>query len=262
MSQKFVLLMVLAGSIIGFNNIVYATDIFTKKRSEGWHWYEDRRQQQEIIDKDQAQPELPKETASQRLQKLRQEIQLKLDAAIDNPSSENLESYMLVQRRLMDKSQNFAENWQRVLYTKPYLDETITNPVNQAANHIYLDQQKESRFNKIKGLSAEYGLIFLYKGNCPYCRNFAPLAKKFAEKYKWSVMAISLDSKFLPEFPVSKNNNGIAEKLGIDVVPALIAIHPSTGKVIPLAYGMVSESEIEDRVNLLVNDELKPWESR
>ena len=55
----------------------------------------------------------------------------------------------------------------------------------------------------------------------------------------------------LPEFPNAKQNNGIAERLQITHVPALIALHPKTGQFIPLAYGLVSEREIEQRVELL-----------
>jgi len=54
-----------------------------------------------------------------------------------------------------------------------------------------------------------------------------------------------------PEFPDARRDNGIAERLGISHVPALIALHPKSGKFIPLAYGMVSISEIEERVELL-----------
>lgn len=75
--------------------------------------------------------------------------------------------------------------------------------------------------------------------------------KRFAEKYGWSVLAISLDGGKLPEFPGAQRDNGIAEHLKVTHVPALIALHPQTGQVIPLAYGMVSESEIEARVEVL-----------
>ena len=67
----------------------------------------------------------------------------------------------------------------------------------------------------------------------------------------WSVLGISLDGGTLPEFPTAKQNNGIAERLQIGHVPALIALHPRTGQLIPLAYGLVSESEIEQRVEVL-----------
>jgi len=79
------------------------------------------------------------------------------------------------------------------------------------------------------------------------------VVKRFAEKNGWSVLAISLDKgkPSFPEFPKAKPDNGIAARLNITHVPALIALHPKTGQMIPLAFGMISESEIEARVEAL-----------
>jgi conjugal transfer pilus assembly protein TraF len=75
--------------------------------------------------------------------------------------------------------------------------------------------------------------------------------KGFSQKYGWSVLAVSLDGGTLSEFPEARRDNGIATRLQISHVPALIALHPRTGQFIPLAYGLVSESEIEERAELL-----------
>jgi len=133
----------------------------------------------------------------------------------------------------------------------PSLDETLVHPVDQNARYVYYDEKKKDMATRIQGLAREYGLFFFFRKNCAYCHGFAPIVKRFAQKYGWSVLAVSLDGGTLPEFPQAKRDNGIAERLQISHVPALIALHPTTGKLIPLAYGMVSESEIESRIELL-----------
>jgi len=135
--------------------------------------------------------------------------------------------------------------------TTPSLDETLVHPVDQNARHLYYAAHHQDLEKQIKKLASEYGLFFFFRKNCAYCHHFAPIVKRFAQKYGWSVLPISLDGGTLPEFPNSKQNNGIAERLNIAHVPALIALHPKTGQLIPLAYGLVSESEIEQRVELL-----------
>jgi conjugal transfer pilus assembly protein TraF len=79
--------------------------------------------------------------------------------------------------------------------------------------------------------------------------------KHFAKKHGWSVLGISMDGgplrSTLPEFPDAKRDNGMASRLKVSHVPALIAFHSASGQMIPLAYGMVSESEIEERIDLL-----------
>jgi conjugal transfer pilus assembly protein TraF len=160
-------------------------------------------------------------------------------------------AYITAQKALMDQSQQFSEMWKQVVMTTPSLDETLVHPVDHNARHVYYAQKHQELEKQIKKLASEYGLFFFFRKNCGYCHHFAPIVKRFAQKYGWSVLGISLDGGNLPEFPNAKQNNGIAERLQITHVPALIALHPKTGQLIPLAYGLTSESEIEQRVELL-----------
>ncbi|OJW49669.1 MAG: hypothetical protein BGO67_03960 [Alphaproteobacteria bacterium 41-28] len=223
---------------------------FFEKRAEGWHWYEDSTQCPVFSaqKKDKKNVSL---SPIQQIENQRKGLETKLHAAIVEPTRQNIIAYILAQRSLMDQSQRFSEAWKRVVMTTPSLDETLVHPVDQNARHVYYDEQHKDLQARIKKLAQEYGLFFFFRKNCPYCHGFAPIAKRFSEKYGWSVLAISLDGGTLPEFPHAKRDNGISERLKVSHVPALIAFHPKTGKLIPLAYGMVSESEIEERVTIL-----------
>ncbi len=223
---------------------------FLNKRAEGWHWYEDRAK------KEGRNNEVGSSgNASQNINNFRVELEKRLHQAIDNPTEYHITSYLELQQQLMNKSQAFADAWQRVVYTNPKLDHSTEFPVNQSARHIYLDQQKQQRRERIKKLSQEYGLLFLFKGDCPYCHGFAPVVKRFAKTYGWEVLPVSIDGGAVPEFPSPQRDNGTTARLGVDVLPALIAIHPDSGKAIPLAYGMISEAEIVERVMVLTGGE-------
>lgn len=224
---------------------------FFERKAEGWHWYQDSDQcpvlsnQKKKVQKESAQ------TPTQAIETQRKALETKLHAAIVEPTQENLMAYITAQKALMDQSQRFSEMWKQVVMTTPSLDETLQHPVDQNALHIYYAQQREALAKSIKKLASEYGLFFFFRKNCAYCHHFAPVVKRFSQKYGWSVLAISLDGGTLPEFPNAKQDNGIATRLQIAHVPALIALHPKSGQVIPLAYGMISESEIEQRVQIL-----------
>jgi len=222
------------------------TDNFFERHAEGWHWYADS-SQCSVFGDQKEQKAIPTE----KIEAQRREIEQKLHAAIVEPTRENLVAYILAQRALMDQSQRFSESWKKVVMTSPSLDETLIHPVDQNARPIYYREQNKELQDKIKKLASEYGLFFFFRKNCPYCHGFAPIVKSFAETYGWSLLPVSLDGGTLPEFPHAKKDNGIAESLGVSHVPALIALHPKSGKFIPLAYGMVSISEIEERVELL-----------
>ena len=205
----------------------------------------------EISDQKKDERKQPTQTPTQAIEAQRKNLERKLHAAIVQPTQENLIAYITAQKALMDQSQRFSEMWKQVVMTTPSLDETLQHPVDQNALHIYYAEQRESLAKRIKKLASEYGLFFFFRKNCPYCHHFAPVVKRFSQKYGWSVLAVSLDGRTLPEFPNAKRDNGIATRLQIAHVPALIALHPKSGQVIPLAYGMISESEIEQRVQIL-----------
>ena len=230
---------------------------FFQKRAEGWHWYQslsDNKIEESKTEEEKKGYGLSAssaQTPTEKIEAQRKQLETKLHTAILEPNRENIITYILAQKALMDQSQRFSEAWKRVVLTTPSLDETLVHPVNQNARHIYYDEQRRQLFKKIQGLASEYGLFFFFRQNCPYCHHFGPTVKRFAEKYGWSVLGISLDGGSLPEFPYAKRDNGIVERLGITHVPALITLHPKSGKLIPLAYGMISEGEIEERVEFL-----------
>lgn len=235
-------------SLAPFSSLAEPSSFF-EKHSEGWHWYEDPAKEEKGKENQKSSPSIPNPTKV--IEEQRKELETKLHAAIVEPTRENLIAYIVAQKKIFDQSEKFSKSWKEVVMTTPSLDETLQHPVDQNARHVYYDLKNKDIKSRIKGLSKEYGLFFFFKKDCPYCHRFAPIVKHFAASYGWSVLAVSLDNGTLPEFPDARHDNGIAKRLQIQHVPALIALHPKTGKLIPLAYGMISESEIEDRVGIL-----------
>ncbi|OJW55207.1 MAG: type-F conjugative transfer system pilin assembly protein TraF [Alphaproteobacteria bacterium 41-28] len=232
---------------------------------EGWHWYEDRYQKVEIREQKrnsqvvEHQRKIPESKADKtpndplvRLGTFKKEVDRLKAIAILNPTYQNVKAYMVIQKELMDRGTRFAQKWMEVVYTTPKLDYTLRHPTSQAARHVYLDQDRRKMDAQILALSKTYGLFFFYSSRCAYCKQFAPTVKVFSEKYHWEVLPISLDGNVLPEFPHTKVDNGSALALGIQSVPALLAVEPKTGKVIPLSYGMSTHDQIEDRIRVLI----------
>ncbi|MBS0272292.1 MAG: type-F conjugative transfer system pilin assembly protein TraF [Proteobacteria bacterium] len=228
-----------------------ASAAFFERHAEGWHWYQDSDQYPGFSDQKEMAPSFASRSPTEQIEKQRKELEQKLHAAIIEPTREKIIAYIVAQKALMDQSQRFSEMWKQVIMTTPSLDETLQYPVDQNARHIYYEEKHKQLSQSIKALAQEYGLFFFFRKNCSYCHHFAPIVKRFSQKYGWSVLAISIDGGKLQEFPEARQDNGIAERLQVLHVPALIAVHPKTGKLIPLAYGMTSESEIEKRVEVL-----------
>ena len=223
---------------------------FFNEHSRGWHWYDDPVVEEEPKEKTpEKTPENKSQTAVVIIENIKKDLQEKLSEALLNPSAENIKAYIILQEKLSKQSELFAETWKKTIYQNPELDFSLKKPVNQMARHVYLDQEKIMKKQLIRSLSKEYGLFFFASSNCAYCHTFAPIVKAFANEYGWSVLAISADGSPVPEFEDYETNNGA---FPLKALPALLAIHPQTGEVIPIAYGLTSIEEMENRIVTLI----------
>lgn len=239
---------------ICFLNFCFANGFF-KNHSKGWHWYEKIPEEAEELKKDDEKKEAV--TASETVKAYSKELENRLHKAWINPTIDNIKSYMEMQKDMIDRSQTFSQNWMKTVFTNPYLDETLKNPVNQRARHLHLDLQKKKTKETIKGLSKDYGLFFFFASKCDYCHEFAPVVKTFSEKYDWEVLSISVDGGQSDVFKNAVPDNGLFAQWNVQVLPALFAVNPTTGHVIPVAYGVTSIDEMENRIMQLVQGEVK-----
>jgi conjugal transfer pilus assembly protein TraF len=241
-----------------FLNVCFGNGFF-ETHSKGWHWYEKMEKDEEEDPKRDEKKESSKPqkmTESDIVKAYSKELENRLHKAWMNPTGDNIKSYMEMQKDMVDRSQTFSENWMKTIFTNPMLDETLKNPVNQKARHLQLDLQKKKTKETIKGLSKEYGLFFFFSSHCAYCHEFAPVVKNFSEMHEWEVLAISLDGGQSDVFKNSVPDNGLFEQWNVQVLPALFAVNPTTGHVIPIAYGLTSIDEMENRIMQLVSQEV------
>lgn len=244
------LLMILSVTLIHANG-------FFDKHSKGWHWYEKMDEEEkaeslkkEDIKEDDKKPK--KMTESAIVKAYSKELENRLHKAWIDPSQENIKSYMDMQKDMTVRSEIFSNNWMKTVFTNPELDETLKNPVNQKARHLQLDLQKKRTREVIKSLSKDYGLFFFFSKQCAYCQAFAPIVKTFSDLHEWDVLAISLDGAQSEVFKNTVPDNGLFEQWNVQVLPALFAVNPTTGHVIPVAYGLTSIDEMENRIMQLV----------
>jgi conjugal transfer pilus assembly protein TraF len=219
---------------------------YFNRHQEGWFWYQDP--PEELKKNPSVAVITAKPSASQELESLREQINEALNLAVMRPNAENISNYMALQQRVFNQAEVFKDHWQMALLRKPELDYSLKAPTNHNARIIASQLQQSRSVSAIHQLSQTHGFFFFFSSDCPYCHSFAPTVKHFAERYGISVMAISMDGKPINEFPNAIADNGSAKSLGVSAWPALFAINPKTREVVPLANGMVSLSDLEERV--------------
>lgn len=232
-----------------------SVNAFFGDHSRGWHWYEtlpipaedDKSDEKNIAGSSSKSP-------SEIVKAYREELENRLHAAWISPTPHNVRSYQVMQKDMMDRSKLFSTSWIQNVFQHPELDHTLVSPVNQQGRHIQLDLEKERRGQTIQDLSQKYGLFFFFSSECPYCHQFAPIVKRFAEIYDWDVIAISIDGGSIEDFPNAQPNNGLAQAWNIKALPSLYAVNPQTQEAIPIAHGLTSMDEMENRIMMMRGD--------
>lgn len=221
------------------------------RKREGWFWYRDPpvAVHQSVPPSSKPPHELADfEAMQKRLEDLKR-------VAVMNPTDTNLTAYMRYQRMVMDKSEHFAKNWQRLVWSVPELDYgLIGRPTNAMAINVFDEQQQDRQAQTIKGLAATHGLIFMFRGDCPHCHRFAPILKRFEQEFGFTVLAISMDGRAIPEYPDARPDNGMAARLNATAVPALYLIAPTTRQIVPVGFGVMSMTDLVERIAALAPD--------
>jgi conjugal transfer pilus assembly protein TraF len=229
------------------------SETYWRRNREGWFWYRDppaptqRREESTVL------PARPQELVEfEAMQKRLDDLKR---IAVMNPSDLNLVAYMRHQRLVMDKSERFAERWQRLVQTTPELDYGLTGrPTNAMAIAAFDEQRRDRQTQAVRNLASTHGLLFIYRSDCPYCLRFAPILKRFEETFGMTVFAVSLDGQGLAEYPSAQRDNGIAARLNSPVVPALYLIAPATRDIRPVGFGVMAMSELVARIAQLAQD--------
>jgi conjugal transfer pilus assembly protein TraF len=223
------------------------------RNREGWFWYRDP---PAPVNPPKAAPPPPSrpaelvefEAMQQRLDELKR-------VAVMNPTDANLVSYMRYQRFVMNKSEVFAERWQRLVWTVPELDYGLTGrPTNSMAIGAFDEQQRDRQAQVVRNLASTHGLVFIFRSDCPYCHSFAPILKRFEQEFGMTVFPVSLDGRGLPEYPNPQMDNGIATRLNASVVPALYLTAPSKRQIRPVGFGVMAMTDLVERIAALAQD--------
>ena len=220
----------------------------------GWHFYEEP-------DADEAPAAPPKTIAPApkpapakapelvEFERLQKAVESYRNIAIMRPTEANVRRYMELESKVVARASYFADVAQRVAWATPELDPTLQGrPVNAKALEVFDREQMSGRSQSISALGKDHVLFFFFRGDCPYCHAFAPTLGAFEARHGIKVVAISVDGGSIPGFAGARRDNGIAATLKVTQVPAVYLAQPFTGKITPIGFGVLSETELVERI--------------
>jgi conjugal transfer pilus assembly protein TraF len=211
--------------------------------------------------------------------KFRADMEKARQAAVWNPTEENLKRYFALQKVTLDKAGLFADNWRRMIWADPSMDYNLVRPVSDLGKSEWMDERNGDRDLFFRRISAEVG-------SCGPCRVQGPIMYNFNQRYGINIHGISTDGSKSALFPDTKPDQGQLAAWGINnkVTPAYLIfqrsnlgadgqVHPvdvtvSDGKVIHLrpcpnpngclnyvGAGILSVDDLADRLFVVLGTE-------
>lgn len=141
----------------------------------GFNWYPPDAPPVKKGKKADAKPKSIKAMAT--MEDLQKELARLKDLAIMQPTQANVRSYLEAQTYVMDKSSVFADIARRVVWATPSVDYNNRSPTATFAQLNKKDMRREAQEQALAELSRDYGLMFFFRSDCPYCHQQAPVLR-------------------------------------------------------------------------------------
>ncbi len=171
--------------------------------------------------------------------------------AVQAPTVENVYEYKVVEDIARRKASTMADVTMLVVQMHPELNAAKDYPSVGPGRAAYVAQQKAEVEAGIAAAKDEFALLYFHSESCPYCVEQSGILKFFAVKYGWQIRPISITE-----------NPGMAAQFKVVTVPHLELVYKKSRNSFPVAAGVVSLSEIEQRLYRAIRylkGDVSPW---
>ena len=222
----------------------------------GWHFYCDPAARSRTEYEPKARPPVPATKGADavaEIERMRQALEESRAVAILAPTPDNVAAYLYLQQESLQRAATFSDAFRRVVWSTPELDYTLARPAGALAKQLWSDERAAARRDALANLSERYGLIYLGDASCAACAVFGPLLRAFSLRHGLDVLAVSVTGGALEGWPEAVPDNGRAAELGLAgaPLPAVVLYDTATGKAIPVAFGVVAEDQLAERIYVL-----------
>lgn len=229
-------------------------DYYTDGEKRGWWWgkykapYEQQAEEKKDSDKTQNDPlrVVPSQQHSRPTveelknmppKQLGEILQQAREIAVQTPSENNVLWYYTVQDVVRRKSLAFMNVSEYVWQKHPELNAGTAYPVAAPGQSAMVRQTREEVESAIRLAQNDFALLYFYAPGCPYCEAQDGILQFFVTKYGWQIQFVEIGA-----------NRRLAASLGIDTTPSLVLIKNGSKDFIPVSEGVVSLTEIEDKL--------------
>ena len=239
-------------------------DPYFTDSERGWYWYEQLPEEEKEkfveklvteqptlipIEKEQQPP--AKEPVPLSNAWYRQNFEKYKDAAINNPyDQEAMRTYLYLEKFMVDRAEAFGYEREKAVLSDPFLDSTTKKPLANFGLRAMNVEASQIRDGILTELGKQSGLFFFYRSDDIYSAHQSPLVKALERNYGFTIKAVSMDGKALPngEWPEFITDDGRAQSIGVYQVPAIYLFNPNKESFEMVTQGLQSLPDLRKRI--------------
>jgi conjugal transfer pilus assembly protein TraF len=220
----------------------------------GWYWGKNKPVEQRNKEKPKMQNDTPvmSKSNSDILKDINLEVEEKKATAILEPTIKNITDYVAAQNKVVNLASGFTQMWSKAMLYSPELNYIAKHPTDNYTQQIIREDKYKAIKASINIFSQTHGFLFFFEGNNTISTFQSKIVSNLAAKYGISIIPVSLNG--IPNHYFNRNitDKNKAQMLGVKVAPSLMAMDIRAKKITPLAVGVISEFELEEKIDNFV----------
>ena len=157
---------------------------------------------------------------------LRKNYEMLEKKAANDPTTENVKAFLVIQRISMDKAQRYSEKVAEVTNEDPLLNENNRVPYASTGAQAIRNANKLAEGAAVREMSKVGGLVVFVDSKCRFCSMQMPVIQMLNRDYGMEALVVSLDGARPNGYlgPISKDN-GLFRKLSLKLMPSIVYVH-------------------------------------
>lgn len=242
----------------GANALAQDTEFYCDDRELGGQFYcVDKTPEEKPIEAPQASAPSAEKKALEEFEAFKEKLETARAVAVYTGDAKDIEKYMRIQKEAAEMSSRFMQEYQFLGWQDPTLSYAAAVPVETFAKNAYRSERRQEVERHLKKARERYGFFYFYSKDCAACVTFSPVVKRLSARHSLSVIPIAKAGKESIEWPGTRADNGIGERVGLigDVTPAIVLYDAKQEAGVPISYGAVSLETLENRIYMLTREE-------
>lgn len=183
---------------------------------------------------------------------LRAWIPILLDQAITVLDRTAVRKYLLAHRESLRRSERFSKLWQEVIWTDPSFDRPDHLPTGSLAQAIYQQETSSKRATTLAALRERVSLLVVVGPDCAACEAQWKILQSWSAESGFIVRPIAKELLTLSDSALALPYPSVIDQLAVTQLPSLYLVEPSSGGLIRLGSGLLTQDEIMTRILKLV----------